>query len=112
MARLARTLPLVALLLGLSSPASEARADVRSGDDKFLHGDYSDAADAYRAVKGKDAARAQVTPSTRAFMVGVGFVSEDRFHVRQYVMRDYEEEAALRAARQRSPPPRSPRWCG
>ena len=70
MARLARTLPLVALLLGLSSPASEARADVRSGDDKFLHGDYSDAADAYRAVKGKDAARAQVRLGRVLFTLG------------------------------------------
>jgi uncharacterized protein len=32
---------------------------------------------------------------TAAFLVGVGFVRDDRFHVRQYVMRDYEEEAAL-----------------
>jgi uncharacterized protein YprB with RNaseH-like and TPR domain len=35
---------------------------------------------------------------TAAFLVGVGFVRDDRFVVRQYVMRDYEEEAALLAA--------------
>ncbi len=35
---------------------------------------------------------------TAAFLVGVGYVQDDRFHVRQYVMRDYEEEAALLAA--------------
>jgi uncharacterized protein YprB with RNaseH-like and TPR domain len=35
---------------------------------------------------------------TAAFLVGVGFVRDDRFHVRQYVMRDYEEEAALLSA--------------
>jgi uncharacterized protein YprB with RNaseH-like and TPR domain len=32
---------------------------------------------------------------TAAFLVGLGFVDEDRFHVRQYFMRDYHEEAAL-----------------
>jgi hypothetical protein len=32
---------------------------------------------------------------TAAFLVGVGFVDEDRFRVRQYFMRDYHEEAAL-----------------
>jgi uncharacterized protein YprB with RNaseH-like and TPR domain len=35
---------------------------------------------------------------TAAFLVGVGFVRDDRFVVRQYVMRDYEEEAALLGA--------------
>lgn len=35
---------------------------------------------------------------TAAFLVGVGFVRDGRFVVRQYVMRDYEEEAALLAA--------------
>lgn len=35
---------------------------------------------------------------TAAFLVGVGFVQDDRFVVRQYVMRDYEEEAALLAS--------------
>ena len=35
---------------------------------------------------------------TAAFLVGVGFVRDDRFHVRQYVMRDFEEEAALLCA--------------
>ena len=35
---------------------------------------------------------------TAAFLIGVGFVRDDRFHVRQYVMRDYEEEAAQLAA--------------
>lgn len=35
---------------------------------------------------------------TAAFLVGVGFVRDDRFVVRQYVMRDYEEEAALLSA--------------
>src|SRR5262249_45673322 len=47
----------VALVCAL---ASVARADVRAGDDKFLHGDYAQAVDAYKAVKGKDGARAQV----------------------------------------------------
>ena len=31
---------------------------------------------------------------TAAFVVGVGFVEEERFVVRQYLMRDYDEEAA------------------
>lgn len=35
---------------------------------------------------------------TAAFLVGIGFVRDDRFVVRQYVMRDYEEEAALLSA--------------
>jgi uncharacterized protein len=35
---------------------------------------------------------------TAAFLVGIGFVRDDRFVVRQYVMRDYEEEAALLGA--------------
>ncbi|HKA89313.1 MAG TPA: tetratricopeptide repeat protein [Haliangiales bacterium] len=37
-----------------------ARADLRSGDEQFLHGDYSAAIEAYREVKGRDAAAAQV----------------------------------------------------
>jgi len=32
---------------------------------------------------------------TAAFMVGMGFVDGERFRVRQYFMRDYQEEAAL-----------------
>lgn len=32
---------------------------------------------------------------TAAFLVGIGFLDEDRFRLRQYVMRDYDEEAAL-----------------
>jgi uncharacterized protein len=32
---------------------------------------------------------------TAAFLVGVGFIEGDRFVVRQYFMRDYDEEAAL-----------------
>jgi uncharacterized protein YprB with RNaseH-like and TPR domain len=32
---------------------------------------------------------------TAAFLVGLGFASEGRFVVRQYFMRDYDEEAAL-----------------
>jgi uncharacterized protein len=32
---------------------------------------------------------------TAAFLVGLGFVDEDRFVVRQYFMRDYNEERAL-----------------
>jgi len=35
---------------------------------------------------------------TAAFLIGVGFVDDDRFRVRQYFMRDYHEEAALLAA--------------
>jgi hypothetical protein len=31
---------------------------------------------------------------TAAFLVGVGFVAEERFVVQQYLMRDYDEEAA------------------
>src|SRR5262249_41351172 len=54
--RMARLL-CVALLGAL---ASTAWADLRSGDDKALHGDYAEAAQAYRAVKGKDAPRAQL----------------------------------------------------
>jgi Tfp pilus assembly protein PilF len=37
-----------------------ARADVRGGDEQFLHGDYAGAAETYRNVKGRDAAAAQV----------------------------------------------------
>src|SRR5688572_1469170 len=43
--------------------ALPARADLRSGDDKLLHGDYAEAITAYREVikkGGRDAARAQV----------------------------------------------------
>ena len=32
---------------------------------------------------------------TAAFLIGLGFVEDDRFRVRQYFMRDYHEEAAL-----------------
>jgi len=32
---------------------------------------------------------------TAAFLIGVGFVEGERFHVRQYFMRDYHEEGAL-----------------
>lgn len=32
---------------------------------------------------------------TAAFLVGVGYVKDDRFRLRQYFMRDYHEEAAL-----------------
>ena len=32
---------------------------------------------------------------TAAFLVGIGFVEDDRFRVRQYLMRDYNEEPAL-----------------
>jgi uncharacterized protein YprB with RNaseH-like and TPR domain len=32
---------------------------------------------------------------TAAFLIGLGFVEDDRFRVRQYLMRDYHEEAAL-----------------
>ena len=32
---------------------------------------------------------------TAAFLIGVGWVEGERFHVRQYFMRDYHEEAAL-----------------
>ncbi|HEY3121392.1 MAG TPA: ribonuclease H-like domain-containing protein [Vicinamibacteria bacterium] len=32
---------------------------------------------------------------TAAFLIGVGYVDEDRFRVRQFLMRDYHEEAAL-----------------
>jgi len=32
---------------------------------------------------------------TAAFLIGVGWFEGDRFHVRQYFMRDYHEEAAL-----------------
>jgi uncharacterized protein YprB with RNaseH-like and TPR domain len=32
---------------------------------------------------------------TAAFLIGLGFVEEDRFRVRQYFMRDYHEEPAL-----------------
>jgi uncharacterized protein YprB with RNaseH-like and TPR domain len=32
---------------------------------------------------------------TAAFLVGVGFLDGDRFRVRQYLMQDYDEEAAL-----------------
>lgn len=32
---------------------------------------------------------------TAAFLIGVGWVDGERFHVRQYFMRDYHEEAAL-----------------
>ena len=32
---------------------------------------------------------------TAAFLIGLGFVDEDRFRVRQYFMRDYHEEPAL-----------------
>jgi uncharacterized protein YprB with RNaseH-like and TPR domain len=32
---------------------------------------------------------------TAAFLIGLGYVDEDRFRVRQYFMRDYHEEAAL-----------------
>jgi uncharacterized protein YprB with RNaseH-like and TPR domain len=32
---------------------------------------------------------------TAAFLVGIGYVDDDRFRVRQYFMRDYHEEAAL-----------------
>jgi uncharacterized protein YprB with RNaseH-like and TPR domain len=32
---------------------------------------------------------------TAAFLIGLGFVDDDRFRVRQYFMRDYHEEAAL-----------------
>jgi uncharacterized protein len=35
---------------------------------------------------------------TAAFLVGLGFVHEGRFVVRQYLMRDYDEEAALLCA--------------
>jgi uncharacterized protein YprB with RNaseH-like and TPR domain len=31
---------------------------------------------------------------TAAFLVGIGFIEGDRFHVRQYFMRDYHEEPA------------------
>ena len=32
---------------------------------------------------------------TAAFLVGIGFLDGDRFRVRQYLMQDYDEEAAL-----------------
>ncbi len=32
---------------------------------------------------------------TAAFLIGIGYVEEDRFQVKQYFMRDYHEEAAL-----------------
>src|SRR6185295_326430 len=32
---------------------------------------------------------------TAAFLIGLGFVEDERFVVRQYFMRDYHEEAAL-----------------
>jgi uncharacterized protein YprB with RNaseH-like and TPR domain len=32
---------------------------------------------------------------TAAFLIGIGYVEDDRFRVRQYFMRDYHEEAAL-----------------
>ena len=32
---------------------------------------------------------------TAAFLIGIGWVEEERFRVRQYFMRDYHEEAAL-----------------
>ncbi|HEV8253584.1 MAG TPA: ribonuclease H-like domain-containing protein [Vicinamibacteria bacterium] len=32
---------------------------------------------------------------TAAFLIGVGYVEDDRFRVRQFLMRDYHEEAAL-----------------
>ncbi|MCM2257227.1 MAG: ribonuclease H-like domain-containing protein [Vicinamibacteria bacterium] len=35
---------------------------------------------------------------TAAFLVGLGYVEDDRFVVRQYFMRDYHEEASLLAA--------------
>jgi tetratricopeptide (TPR) repeat protein len=44
----------------LCTLATAARADLRGGDDKYLHGDYAQAIDAYRAVKGKEAPRAQL----------------------------------------------------
>src|SRR5262249_19629294 len=47
-------LPLVLAL------ASTARADLKAAADLVLHGDYAGAVTGYRAVKGKDAARAQV----------------------------------------------------
>jgi uncharacterized protein YprB with RNaseH-like and TPR domain len=32
---------------------------------------------------------------TYAFLIGVGFIAEDGFHVRQFFMRDYSEEASV-----------------
>jgi cellulose synthase operon protein C len=39
---------------------SVASADLRSGEDKFLHGDYAGALQDFKAVKGKDAAKAGI----------------------------------------------------
>ncbi len=51
---------LCVVIAAVCALAAPARADLRAGDDKFLHGDYADAIAAYRAVKGKDAPRAQL----------------------------------------------------
>jgi tetratricopeptide (TPR) repeat protein len=48
------------IVVGLVGMGALARADVAAGDDKLLHGDYAEAIATYRAVKGKDAGRAQL----------------------------------------------------
>ncbi len=55
--RLARSLA-IAVVVALAPSA--ALADLRSGEDKFLHGDYAGALKDFKAVKGKDAARAGI----------------------------------------------------
>jgi len=73
MAQLARTLSATAALFFLflgTIFATPARADLRTGDDKYLHGDYAEAQAAYRAVKGKDLPRAQVRLGRLLFTTG------------------------------------------
>lgn len=52
-------LPLLLALAALLA-AIPAAADLRSADEKFLHGDYAAAIKEYRAIKGRDAGRAKV----------------------------------------------------
>jgi tetratricopeptide (TPR) repeat protein len=66
-----RNATFVVALLALA--AAPARADVRAGDDKLLHGDYQEAIAAYRAtiVKGgKEAQRAQLRLGRALFLTG------------------------------------------
>jgi tetratricopeptide (TPR) repeat protein len=63
----------ILLVTGIALAGAPARADLRSGDDKLLHGDYADAIAAYRAVVkkgGKDAPRAHLRLGRALLLTG------------------------------------------
>lgn len=51
---------LISLAIVVALVSGSAWADLRSADDKFLHGDYAGAIKEYRGIKGKEAGKARV----------------------------------------------------